>query len=308
MTGLSAAAVALAVAVLVRPGGALPAARLAGLRTTVPAQPSLSPRRRFGAVLPWLAAFGTASLPVAFAGRLAGLAFGVPLGLAVFAGFRWLHASRAAGLSAPRLPLPLLVAAGVVLVPVAVTHGPTGLVFGVPLGLAAWWGTRRLAAPVDRWLATVRLRRDTVDPLRLASCWDLLAACLHGGLPVPVAVQAVAAEVPAKAADALRRTAELLALGADPVAAWEPALAEPLTAELARGARRSTRSGAALAAVAENLATGVRAGADDLAEARAQRTAVAVTGPLGLCFLPAFLCVGVVPVVIGLAARLMASW
>ncbi|HVV18036.1 MAG TPA: type II secretion system F family protein [Pseudonocardiaceae bacterium] len=151
-------------------------------------------------------------------------------------------------------------------------------------------------------------RADARDPLQLASCWDLLAACLRSGLTVPVAVQAVATEAPRQAGDALRHTAELLALGADPVAAWAPALAEPLTAELARGARRSARSGAALAAVAEGLAARVRAGADDLAEARAQRAAVAVTGPLGLCFLPAFLCIGVVPVVIGLATRLIATW
>lgn len=28
-----------------------------------------------------------------------------------------------------------------------------------------------------------------------------------------------------------------------------------------------------------------------------------VSGPLGLCFLPAFICLGIVPVVIGLATR-----
>jgi Flp pilus assembly protein TadB len=188
--------------------------------------------------------------------------------------------------------------------------GPVMLVLAVPVGLLLGW--RRLAArlPADHWLTRWRAkqRTRTQDPLRLASCWDLLAACLRGGLPVPLAVQAVAGHLPVLAADALRHTAELLALGADPVAAWAPALAEPLTAELARGARRSARSGAALADVAEGLADRVRAGADDVAEARAQRAAVAVTGPLGLCFLPAFLCVGVVPVVIGLATRLMASW
>lgn len=188
----------------------------------------------------------------------------------------------------------------------ALVAGPAVLVLGVPAGLVVAWRWLAARLPTGHWLAKRRARSE--DPLRLASCWDLLAACLRGGLPVPPAVQAIAGHLPARAADALRHTAELLALGADPVAAWAPALAEPLTAELARGARRSVRSGAALAAVAEGLATRVRAGADDLAEARAQRAAVAVTGPLGLCFLPAFLCVGVVPVVIGLATRLMASW
>jgi pilus assembly protein TadC len=242
VTGLSFAALALAVAVLVRPGRALVAARVAGLRTTaaVPATPC------------------------------------------------------------PGSPLPLIAGAGVALLPVVLGGGAAGLVLGLPLGFAVLTGGRRLLRRAPRARAP--------DPLQLASCWDLLAACLRGGLPVPAAVQAIAGQAPPRAADALGRTAELLALGADPVAAWAPALAEPLTAELARGARRSARSGAALATVAEGLAARVRAAGDDLAEARAQRAAVAVTGPLGLCFLPAFLCIGVAPVVIGLATRLMASW
>jgi Flp pilus assembly protein TadB len=242
MTGLSFAALALAVAVLVRPGTALVTARLAALSA-----PAAEPTTR--------------------------------------------HLGS---------PLPLIAGAGVALLPVVLGGGPAGLVLGLPLGLAVLTVGRRLLRRAPRVKAP--------DPLQLASCWDLLAACLRGGLPVPAAVQAIAVQAPARAADALGHTAELLALGADPVAAWAPALAEPLTAELARGARRSARSGAALATVAEGLAARVRATGDDLAEARAQRAAVAVTGPLGLCFLPAFLCIGVAPVVIGLATRLLASW
>jgi pilus assembly protein TadC len=197
---------------------------------------------------------------------------------------------------------PVFAAVGVGLLPIALGGWSAGLVTGPPLGVAVFLG--------GRWLLrrTATPRRRASDPLQLASGWDLLAACLRGGLPVPLAVRAVTAELPAAAADALRRTADLLALGADPVSAWAPALAEPLTAELARGARRSARSGTALAGVAEGLAAAVRSGADDLAEARAQRAGVAVAGPLGLCFLPAFLCIGVVPVVIGLATRLLTSW
>jgi len=146
------------------------------------------------------------------------------------------------------------------------------------------------------------------DPLRLAATWDLLAACLRAGLPVPTAIRAVALDAPPGCADVLRRTAELLALGSDPVRAWAPALAEPATEALARGARRSARSGTALAEVADGLAQRIRAAAANTAEARAQRSAVLIAGPLGLCFLPAFLCLGVVPVVVGLAGRLLITW
>jgi len=146
------------------------------------------------------------------------------------------------------------------------------------------------------------------DPFSRAASWDLLAACLRSGLPVANAVRAVVAGLPPAAADGLREVGELLALGADPVTAWQPALAHPATAPLARGARRTARSGAALAGVAADLATRVRAEATDLAEARAQRAAVLVAGPLAACFLPAFLCLGVLPVVIGLAGRFTATW
>jgi pilus assembly protein TadC len=96
-----------------------------------------------------------------------------------------------------------------------------------------------------------------------------------------------------------------VALGADPGAAWAPALEEASTARLARAARRSARSGAAVADVAESAAADLRAEAADAVEARAERAGVLVTGPLGLCFLPAFLALGIVPVVIGLAGPLL---
>ena len=41
-----------------------------------------------------------------------------------------------------------------------------------------------------------------------------------------------------------------------------------------------------------------------MAEATAQRAGVLITVPLGLCFLPAFFCLGIAPVVAGLASQL----
>jgi len=48
----------------------------------------------------------------------------------------------------------------------------------------------------------------------------------------------------------------------------------------------------------------VRVSASDASEARAQRAAVLIAGPLGLCFLPAFMFLGIAPVIAGLAGRL----
>lgn len=135
-------------------------------------------------------------------------------------------------------------------------------------------------------------------PFERAAALDLMAACLKAGLPVPTAIKAAGM-------GELSQVAELLVLGADPNAAWAEALKNPATAALARAARRTARSGAALARQAAELAERTRAEARDQAEATAQRAAVAVAAPLALCFLPAFLCLGVVPVVLGLADQFL---
>jgi pilus assembly protein TadC len=158
------------------------------------------------------------------------------------------------------------------------------------------------ASPIDRLRPRVNdpppAGTEPTGPFERAAAWDLLAACLRAGLPVPTAIAAVGIEE-------LSQVADLLRLGADPVTAWAKALDDPATSALARAARRTARSGAALAQQAAELAERTRADAVDQAEARAQRAAVAVAAPLALCFLPAFLCLGVLPVVLGLAAQFL---
>ncbi|MCM6772744.1 type II secretion system F family protein [Nocardia sp. CDC159] len=164
--------------------------------------------------------------------------------------------------------------------------------------LRAVLGKRR--RPASRPVRTV------VDPLATASAFDLLAACLRAGLPVATAARAVAPAAAEPMRTSLRQAAELLALGADPAAAWLRASRDSAElAALARLVRRSARSGSALAGAVAELAEHCRAQVEDAAAARAERAGVLIGGPLGLCFLPAFLCLGIAPVVIGLAGRLL---
>lgn len=175
------------------------------------------------------------------------------------------------------------------------------LLVGTPSRALWWWRCW------SGWMRPRGTRRPSgrgVEVLHVAATWDLLAAGLRAGLPGPDAMRAVAGGLPQEAATALRSTSELIALGADPEQAWEPALQCTATSSLARAARRTARTGSALAGVAEELAVRIRAELADVIEARAQRAGVLITGPLGLCFLPGFLCLGVVPVVIGLAGEL----
>lgn len=143
------------------------------------------------------------------------------------------------------------------------------------------------------------------DPLAAAASYDLLAACLHAGMSVPAAAAAVASQAPPVLAGALGQAANLLVLGAEPDAAWSEAARNPETESLARTVRRSARSGTAVATAVAGLAAERRAEVEDGAAAAAERAGVLVSGPLGLCFLPAFLCLGIAPVVIGLAGRVL---
>ncbi|MGQ4619110.1 type II secretion system F family protein [Nocardia sp. R7R-8] len=194
------------------------------------------------------------------------------------------------------LPL-LLVATALVLLPGRVAVSRRLQVLG-----------RTPSAPVE---ASRRANRAT-DPLAVASVLDLLAACLRAGLPMAGAARAVAQEAPEPLGQALRRAADLLALGADAATAWQQvaqdANGRPGVEEiesLARMARRSARSGSSLAAAVTELAEQRRAAVEDIAAAKAERAGVLIGGPLGLCFLPAFVCLGIVPVVIGLAGRVL---
>lgn len=153
-------------------------------------------------------------------------------------------------------------------------------------------------------------RRHTVerpDPLAVATTFDLLAACLRSGLPIAAAAAAVADAAPEVFAGALRTAAGLLELGAEPDVAWAAVAQDPATDALASMARRSARSGSSMADAMSELAAAQRTTAEDASAAKAERAGVLISGPLGLCFLPAFVCLGIVPVVIGLAGNVLGA-
>ena len=184
----------------------------------------------------------------------------------------------------------LLLAVGLLLGPTpAVVRGRAGLRTARP-------------HPVDR-------RRHPADPLATASTLDVLSVCLSAGMSAPAAATATSSSAPPGLAALLRRAADLLALGAEPDTAWAaPAEGADAASEaLARLARRSAASGSALAQGVADLAEQSRQEATHAAAAAAERASVLIAGPLGLCFLPAFICLGIVPVVAGLADDVFGS-
>lgn len=147
------------------------------------------------------------------------------------------------------------------------------------------------------------------DPLAAASTFDVLAACLRSGMAVSTAAAATAPSAPDALARVLNRAADLLVLGAEPATAWTNpnGKVDVLAGALLRLARRSASSGAALAQGVAELADQSRREAADAATAAAERASVLIAGPLGLCYLPAFVCLGIVPVVVGLAGDVLGS-
>ncbi|MDQ1599214.1 MAG: hypothetical protein QOD68_688, partial [Actinomycetota bacterium] len=71
---------------------------------------------------------------------------------------------------------------------------------------------------------------------------------------------------------------------------------------------RATATGAPLAGSVREVAADERERARWDALERARRAGVHAVGPLAACFLPAFVLVGVVPVVVGVAQSLLDGW
>ena len=171
--------------------------------------------------------------------------------------------------------------------------GPVGAAVGLVGAVLAEQFLHRLA-PDDRRELHGGLLRE------LPGACDLLAVCLSAGVPVASALAAVGAAVPRPLGPYLAATANLYQLGAEPRRAWSgiPAALAPL----GRALVRAGESGAAVAPALRNLAADCRAEARAATEAGVRRAGVWILAPLGLCFLPAFVCLGVAPLVLGIAA------
>lgn len=176
--------------------------------------------------------------------------------------------------------------------------GRFGLVVGAMGAICCWKGLGRLEPRAVRQ----RRARLVAD---LPTAVDLLAACLAGGGSWADSVEAVAGALGGPVGAELASVAAQVRLGADPGDAWLRLAQDPVLAPLARTAARASSSGAALAPSLARLARDQRRTARTAAEARAQAAGVRAVAPLGLCFLPAFVVLGIVPAIAGIAQSLV---
>ena len=132
----------------------------------------------------------------------------------------------------------------------------------------------------------------------------LLASAVRGGLPPADALALVCVALPGPAADSLATLPPRIALGVDPAEAWRALEQDPALAPLGRTLARSARTGEPIATALERLGDELSARARAESEDAARRVGVRAAVPLGLCLLPAFLLIGIVPVVAGLVTDL----
>ncbi|MET9291648.1 type II secretion system F family protein [Streptomyces sp. NPDC003077] len=179
--------------------------------------------------------------------------------------------------------------------------GATGLALGLAVAYGVRQGQRRARTTASRSADETAVRAE------LAAAADLLAACLAAGAGPRESAEAVGRSLDGAIGARLRQVAAELRLGGDPATAWRPLADVPGAKGLARRMERAGTSGSPAAEGVSRTAAELRAESGRAATQRARRAGVLVTLPLAACFLPAFLTVGLAPVLIGLAEGLLAS-
>ena len=150
---------------------------------------------------------------------------------------------------------------------------------------------RRIEPPSVR-----RARQAAASELPFAA--DLLAAALRAGVPIEAAARTTGAGIGGAVGRDLVRVADGLRLGLEPADAWPVLRTTPGAERIVDTVVRSAESGAAVARALERLADDLRGSRAVAVEAAAARVGVLIVLPLGLCFLPAFVLAGIVPVIV----------
>jgi pilus assembly protein TadC len=192
---------------------------------------------------------------------------------------------------------------------------PRAIIVSVLIGLAVaflvggWTGAALgvVAGPVlgvasARWLARQPSRSSVTEDRRVAGdlpfAADLLAAALRAGAAPDVAARCVGRALDGPLGQRLARVDRALGLGAPADEAWSYLGTVAGASRVVAAAVRSQHSGAAFAGALQRLADDLRADRLIAADAAARRAGVLIVLPLGLCFLPAFVLAGLVPVIV----------
>ena len=180
----------------------------------------------------------------------------------------------------------------------AVVGGPIGIAIGALAGLAVRWGLSRLDTE-DHQARRDQLLRQAPDAV------DCLASCLAAGSPLWPAMRVVGAAFGDPVGGILTRAVERHALGSTAAETFAEFLQEGPMAHVGRVLIRSSESGGALAEALIGCGQRLREERGTHLEVRAKSVGVRVVAPLTLCFLPAFMLLGIVPIVGSMARQFL---
>lgn len=169
---------------------------------------------------------------------------------------------------------------------------------GGAVALATAVGLGRLEPP-----AVQRARDQRVQDL--PEVLDLLGACLASGLPLRRATREVAAVVSGPVQEDLSLVVGLVDVGVGERPAWLSVADRPGWAGIGRDIARAAETGTGLRGALERHADRARRNAQSARQERARTLGVRSVWPLMLCFLPAFVCLGIVPTVGSMVVKVL---
>jgi len=162
------------------------------------------------------------------------------------------------------------------------------------------------AAPivvVGAWIGLGRLepagvRNDRVKALLcLPQALDLVSTCVRAGQPLRNAVETVTEVMGSPVAELFEPVMNAISVGMSDAEAWQVLRSDPVVGFLARDLSRSAAWGTSIIDVVAQHSTDLRRQGTTQRLAIAKAVGVKSVLPLGLCYLPAFVLLGVVPVV-----------
>ncbi len=180
------------------------------------------------------------------------------------------------------------------------------IVLVVPTGWGPWVGVAvAVTIVVLGGQLAGRSRSTGVLQAELADTVELLAVCLAAGSSMRQALRVVAEVSDDETAGVLARVSGLLDMGVTEQQAWLELRSDPVWGQVACDVSRSARSGTSLVGLLHVHAEEARLIAQEQALQRARTAGVRSVVPLMACFLPAFVLVGVLPIIAGLLTGLL---
>lgn len=192
-----------------------------------------------------------------------------------------------------RRPNPATLAAvGAPIASMVLLGWPFGALIGMALSPVAHGIVSRLESAATR-------ERSARIAAQLPGALDLMVAALEVGRPPSVALGLAADATYDPLGSELGQLASRLAVAGDPLAVWSSVLDDPALAPVGRAFRRAETSGMPVAQVICGVADELRRERRACRREDSRKVAVRTAAPLGVCFLPAFFLIGIVPTIMG---------